>query len=254
MNAITTSHRVGQIVAEHPHVARVFEELNIDYCCGGKRPLIEVCRERGLDAGQLVERLVGLPEPANEPQEKDWTTATLAELCDHIVHEHHDYLREELPRLTAIIAKVVHAHGARDSKLAEVQKVFAALRNELEPHMIKEEIVLFPSIRALEARSEALPFPFGSLANPIRVMISDHDHAGDDLARLRELTGDYVPPASACNTYRVMLDGLATLERDMHQHVHKENNILFPRAIALEQRLGTDQQAAAEFGCGCAHA
>lgn len=233
MSPIQPSSTVGQIVAERPELARVFEELQIDYCCGGKRSLDEVCRERGLVVGELIDRLSAVsPASASE----DWQTASLSALCDNIQRAHHDYLRRELPRLTGIIAKVVNAHGATHPELAEVQDVFGQLRAELEPHMMKEERILFPAIRYLEAEG-ARQFPFGSLANPIRVMVSDHDQAGDALARLRQLTGNYAAPAGACNTYRVMLEGLAALERDMHEHVHKENNILFPRAVKLEDRL-----------------
>lgn len=250
MTAISSSATVGHIVAHRPHLARVFEELQIDYCCGGRRPLAEVCQERGLDVDELVQRLAAT-ESAAATSEPDWTAVPLAELCDNIERTHHDYLRRELPRLTAIIAKVVNAHGANHPELASVQATFAELRAELEPHMAKEECILFPSIRYLEAHRRATPFPFGSLANPIRVMISDHDHAGDALGRIRQLTCDYAVPEGACNTYRVMLEGLATLERDMHVHVHKENNILFPRAVELETSVGGADSTNHACGCHC---
>jgi regulator of cell morphogenesis and NO signaling len=199
----------------------------------------------------LVDRLIAARHSAPAATEPDWASASLAALCDNIVRAHHDFLRQELPRLAAIITKVVNAHGRNHPELARVQATFAELRAELEPHMMKEECVLFPSIRYLETQSRSTQFPFGSLANPIRVMIGDHDHAGDALAKLRELTDDYVPPVEACNTYRVMLEGLAALERDMHQHVHKENNILFPRALELEARLGGVNEAVHDCGCHC---
>lgn len=238
MIAISPSETVGRIVADSPRLSHIFEELQIDYCCGGKRLLNEVCRERQIDVDRLVERLIRAQTDPSSSADQRWVTAPLSELCDHIQKTHHDYLRRELPRLAAIIAKVVAAHGANHPELTDVQTVFAELRAELEPHMMKEECVLFPAIKDLEAQRQARQFPFGSLANPIRVMVSEHDHAGDALARLRQLTANYVPPSGACNTYRVMLEGLATLERDMHQHVHKENNILFPRAVELEAHLG----------------
>jgi regulator of cell morphogenesis and NO signaling len=249
VTAISSTTTVGRIVAQSPHLARLFEQWQIDYCCGGKRPLNVACQERGLDIQAVLTRL-----QEAEPQETsptDWTTAPLASLCENIERTHHDYLRRELPRLTAIIAKVVNAHGARHPELATVQQTFAELRAELEPHMVKEECVLFPSIRYLESTGQAVQFPFGSVANPIRVMVNEHDHTGDALERLRKLTGDYQPPPGACNTYRVMLEGLATLERDMHVHVHKENSILFPRAVELEGRLGGASEAAHECGCHC---
>lgn len=250
MVAITPFATVGRIVAEAPQLSRVFEELQIDYCCGGKRPLEDVCRERQIDVGQLVARLRQAEAAASVVPGETWLAAPLWELCEHIERTHHDYLRRELPRLDSIIAKVVDAHGANHPELAEVQAAFAELRAELEPHMMKEEGILFPSIRYLEANGKPMRFPFGSLTNPIRVMVGEHDHAGDALAQIRQLTSDYVPPTGACNTYRVMLEGLLTLERDMHQHVHKENNILFPRAVELEARVGTPSEAAHECGCG----
>jgi len=252
MITLTPSVTVGQAVAERPQLSCIFEELKIDYCCGGKRTLEEACRERGLDVGPLIERLEEAGSSAAEPSDCDWTERPLTELCDNIVRTHHDYLRCELPRLTAMIDKVLAAHGTTHPELAEVRATFACLRAELEPHMMKEECVLFPSIRYLEANGgQTAQFPFGSLANPIRVMVSEHDHAADALERLRELTAGYVPPTGACNTYRAMLEGLGTLERDMHRHVHKENSILFPRAVQLEDRLGRLSEGEPKCRSGC---
>jgi regulator of cell morphogenesis and NO signaling len=250
MDVISPATSVGRIVAEAPQLARVFEELQIDYCCGGSRSLEDVCQQRRIDVAQLIDRLSHAEKESSDSLGEAWAAAPLASLCEHIERTHHDYLRRELPRLATIIAKVVEAHGAAHPELADVQSAFTELRSELEPHMMKEECILFPSIRYLEANGQAMQFPFGSLANPIRVMVTEHEHAGDSLARLRQLTADYVPPADACNTYCVMLEGLSTLERDMHQHVHKENNILFPRAVALETSLGGAGDAAQECG-GC---
>jgi regulator of cell morphogenesis and NO signaling len=248
---IQPSATVGQIVAEFPQLSRIFEDLKIDYCCGGKRPLDEVCYERGLDVEQLATRLNEAVISSPAAVGTRWNTARLSDLCDDIQHTHHDYLRSELPRLSANIAKVVKAHGESRPELARVAETFAELRAELEPHMMKEECILFPSIRYLEGNGRATQFPFGSLSNPIRVMVSEHDHAGDALARLRELTDGYAVPTGACNTYRVMLDALETLEKDMHQHVHKENNILFPRAVELENRLGGASNLPNECSCTC---
>jgi regulator of cell morphogenesis and NO signaling len=245
------SATVGQIVAESPQLARVFEDLEIDYCCGGKRPLVDVCRERGIDPNAFVVTLADMAAKSPAADATAWNTAPLAALCDDIQHAHHDYLRKELPRLSVIIAKVVKAHGQHHPELAGVEATFTELRAELEPHMMKEECILFPSIRYLETNGRAMQFPFGSLSNPIRVMVSEHDHAGDALARLRKLTRGYEVPLGACNTYRVMLESLAALERDMHLHVHKENNILFPRAAELEARLRGGETALNECGVHC---
>jgi regulator of cell morphogenesis and NO signaling len=161
----------------------------------------------------------------------------MTELADHIEQTHHAYLREELPRLTGLVGKIREVHGERHPKLVEVQRVFLGLRDELMMHMMKEEQVLFPMIRQMEASDNEPSFDCGSVDNPIRVMEHEHDNAGNALARLNELTGGYLPPADACNTYRATLSGLQELELDLHLHIHKENNILFPRASEREKLL-----------------
>jgi regulator of cell morphogenesis and NO signaling len=180
-----------------------------------------------------------------EPTE-DWTQASLATLCNHIEQTHHAYLRTELPRLTTLIAKLVDAHGEAHPELPKVQHEFAALRGELEPHMFKEEQVLFPAIRRLEQVKTPPTFPFGTVANPIRMMEHEHDNAGNGLAHIRELTCEYRVPADACNTYRAALHGLSELELDLHQHIHKENNLLFPRAMEMERSLSGRRESPAD--------
>jgi regulator of cell morphogenesis and NO signaling len=159
---------------------------------------------------------------------------TLTELADHIEATHHAYLKEELPRLDSMTEKVARVHGEHEPRLAQTRQAFLALKAELEPHMMKEERILFPIIRQLEQADGPLQFHCGSVANPIRQMEHEHDQAGNALAILSESTDRYTPPDWACNTYRAMLDSLARLESDMHQHVHKENNVLFPKAIRME--------------------
>jgi regulator of cell morphogenesis and NO signaling len=226
---------VGQLVAKRPGLSRVFGELQIDYCCGGNRKLGDVCAEMGLDAEAVVEKLrAASSEKANGP---NCLELSLADLCDHIEQTHHAYLKTELPRLGEMVDKVARVHGERHPKLVDVRKVFVGLRTEMETHMMKEEQVLFPAIRRIEASSTPVQLPFGSVGNPIHCMINEHESAGNALAKIRELTAGYEPPVDACNTYRAMLDGLHGVETDMHDHVHKENNILFPRAIAAESQL-----------------
>jgi regulator of cell morphogenesis and NO signaling len=224
---------VGTIVARHPATARVFENYSIDYCCQGNRKLREACQEKQLELDKVTADLENCLT-RDEHNNSSWLDRSLTELCDHIERQHHDYLRTELPRLTGLIEKVVNAHGVKDSRLDEVAKHFRRLRSELEPHMMKEEGILFPAIRQMESAGQAQEFPFGSVNNPILCMVDEHEAAGDELKILRELTDDYLPPHDACPTWRVLLDSLAQLELDMHQHVHKENSILFPRAQALE--------------------
>lgn len=239
MSTIGAGKTVGELVAERPSRARVFEQLGIDYCCGGKQTLSAACEEKGLD-GQTVVQVLKAVEAEQQTRiadSTDWTQASLAALCNHIEETHHRYLRADLPRIASLMDKVVGAHGERHPSLHQLRETFAALSDELQRHLRKEEQVLFPAIRQLEgATDREVGFPFGSVANPIRAMEAEHDSAGQALAMMRQLTNDYTPPADACNSYRAMLDALQQLERDLHQHIHKENNILFPRAIDLEQR------------------
>lgn len=233
MTQVDLNSSVGNWVAAHPQTSRIFEALRIEFCCGGGKSLEQACWDRGLDPNQVMQQLEqAITENAESTE--NWLDAPLTELCDHIEQTHHAYLKDELPRLMKMVAKVVEAHGESHPELATVQEVFASLRSELEPHMFKEERVLFPAIRQLEQSADDPSFPFGTVANPIRMMEQEHDNAGYALSRLHTLTRDYQVPEDACNTYRAMLAGLRHLERDMHRHVHKENSILFPRAIELE--------------------
>lgn len=235
MKAITTQQTVGEIVTESPGLARAFESLGIDYCCGGKKTLAQACSQKGLEP-QVV--LFTLREKARAGTKRDAavdvSSMSLTELADHIEQTHHAYLHEELPRIAAMTLKVAAVHGDKDPRLKQVQETFRAMALELWNHMYKEEECLFPMIRQLEARKGSASPRCGTVANPIRQMEVEHDDAGLALERLRELTDGYVPPKWACRTYRGLLAALAYLERDMHAHVHKENNILFPRAIQLE--------------------
>ena len=231
MSTIAPDTHVAALVLEEPGRARVFERFGIDYCCGGKTPLATACAERGLDVGAVI---AALEEPRDiEPEDVDWTSVPVAELCAHIVDRHHAYLREELPLLGQLVDKVARAHGGSHPELIDVNSTFAALADELEQHMVKEEQVLFPACLALEEGAGG-DFPFGSVETPIGMMLHEHDEVAAALARLRDLTDGFDVPADACNSYRAMLDRLRVLETDTHRHVHEENNILFPRAIALE--------------------
>ena len=236
MSTLNAESTVAQWVAERPRTADVFEELKVDYCSEGAVPLSQACEAKQLDTSTVLSRLNEAGSGGGQNREENWLGSGLGELCDHIEATHHAYLRSALPRLTERIAKVVAAHGANHPKLRELQQVFSALRAELEPHMMKEEQILFPAIRQLESASLRPEFPFGTVADPIGMMEHEHDVAGKALAQIRALTDDFQPPDDACNTYRVMLDSLQTLERDLHQHIHKENNILFPRSLQLNAK------------------
>jgi regulator of cell morphogenesis and NO signaling len=238
MSSTLIESTVGQLVVERPSRARIFEKLGIDYCCGGKKPLGQAIAEKGLESQKVVAELEHeLAGHGRDPKERDWSTASLTDLCDHIETTHHQYLKEELPRLQFLTNKVAQRHGDHRPELVEIHRIFLALQEEMISHMMKEERVLFPICRKLD-NAEALPATHcGSIGNPITQMLHEHDDAGAALARIRELSGDYTPPADACNTYRATFDALHQLERDMHQHVHLENNILFPKAQKMEKLL-----------------
>jgi regulator of cell morphogenesis and NO signaling len=224
---------VGQLVVERPSRARVFERLGIDFCCGGKKPLTQACREKGLDPEEVLR---ALDEGGPDAGAADVSSMTLIQLCDHIEQTHHALLKAELPHLEAISRRVAGVHGEAHPWTLELAQVLSGFAEELGSHMFKEERILFPWIRALEAAGgRADAHCAGSISNPIRMMEYEHDAAGQALARMRELSGGFAPPAGACNTFIALLDGVARVEADMHQHVHKENNILFPRAAALER-------------------
>jgi regulator of cell morphogenesis and NO signaling len=231
MSAIATDTHVADLVLEEPSRARVFERYDIDSCCGGKTPLSTACADRGLDLD--VVRAAPGESRGDGADEADWQAAPVAELCAHIVDHHHAYLHDELPRLRLLVEKVARAHGDAHPELIDVATTFDGLADELEEHMAKEEHVLFPACVALD---EGAPggFAFGSVESPIRAMLHEHDEVAVGLKRIRALTKAYEAPEDACNSYRALLDRLQTLEADTHRHVHEENNILFPRALALE--------------------
>jgi regulator of cell morphogenesis and NO signaling len=216
---------VGQLVAERPGRARVFEEFDIDYCCGGKRTLGEACVRRGVDPKLVVQRLEAVDAGPDEP-ERNWDDASISELCDHIVETHHEFLRRELPRLSYLIQKIARVHGERHPELLELLATYQPFARDLGRHMDKEEQVLFPFMKRL-AREEIAPSP--AILGPMRMMEAEHDEAGIALADMRRITNGFRAPADACNTYRAAFAGLHELEQDMHRHVHLENNVLFPR-------------------------
>ena len=228
---------LGDLVVAHPALARVFERLGLDYCCGGKQTLAAACTRRGLDPATVAATLDGaLAALDAAPAEIDPATLTLTALADHIEGTHHAYVRVELPRLVELAERVARKHTHRDPRLADVLHTTVMLADEMMSHMAKEELVLFPFVRQLEAGARDGDFHCGSIANPIRQMEAEHEAAGGMLARLRELTNGFTPDAESCNSHRALLAGLAEFEADLHRHVHKENNLLFPRALARGAR------------------
>jgi regulator of cell morphogenesis and NO signaling len=236
---ITQEKTVGEVVAQVPGAARVFEKYQIDYCCGGKHPVGSACRERGIALQTLAQELEHVATPKNERDVIDWNTASLRDLIGHILLRHHAYLRSEFPRIGDLFAKVVSAHSERQPVLFLVRDIFKVLRDELESHMMKEELILFPAIGKLEAASVAgVRAPMCSIEQPIARMEHEHEMAGRAIAEMRHLTGDYAIPQEACNAYRALFAALMKLETDLHRHIHLENNILFPRAAQLQSTIG----------------
>lgn len=230
---------VGAVVAERLGRGRVFERLGIDYCCHGATPLAEACAGRSLDVDRVMAEIAesDLREPKEDLGQIDYSAMAAGELADHIVETHHAFLRSELPRLSELMGRVAVAHGGRHPELTELGSTFSDLRQELESHMIKEERILFPLIKQLESARAPFPIHCGTVENPIRVMEHEHATVGTALQRIRELTGNHLAPADGCASFKALYDGLARLETNLHHHIHKENNILFPRAAVLESAL-----------------
>jgi regulator of cell morphogenesis and NO signaling len=229
--SISLDTPVAQLVTDRPARARIFERLGIDYCCGGDHALATACRKQDLDPETVAQMLDAATDASALTDTRDWTDAPLADLIDHIVDTHHDYLRRELPRLERLLTRVTEAHGAEVSWLNPTLEVFQTLKLDLETHMVSEEERVFPSIRSLAATDATADDPLDE--DGIEKMIREHDDTGTALERLRELTNGFTPPENACPKFRAAMDGLHELEKDIHQHVHKENNVLFPRARFL---------------------
>jgi regulator of cell morphogenesis and NO signaling len=236
---VDTKKTVGELAVEIPSATRVFEKLGIDYCCGGQKTLGEACSAAKLPVEKVIENLAAAESSRlGSPSARDWSKESLSDLISHIVSTHHAYVRNELPRVGMLAAKVAAKHGPTHPETVEVQAIFNGLAEELTMHLMKEEQVLFPAIERMEEakieKRPAMPPPFGTVQNPIRMMVQEHDSAGDALREIRRLTGDYKAPDDACGSYKALYQGILEFEADLHQHIHLENNILFPRAVAME--------------------
>ncbi len=229
MMQIDPREQLGQLVAARPARARVLESFGLDYCCGGRRSLAEACASAGVQLDQVLGELARTDEAPGAGDGADWRSASLGNLTDHIVATHHVFLRREMPRLAQLFDKVAAVHGARHPELLRMQRVYGAFVDEMYAHLSKEENILFPMIQQLEDHG-AGEFHCGSIANPIRVMLMEHDSAADSLHELRETSAGFQPPADACESFSALYAGLAELEADTHRHIHLENNVLFPRA------------------------
>jgi regulator of cell morphogenesis and NO signaling len=228
---------VRELALEIPNATRVFETLGIDYCCGGRKPLEEACNAKNLSLEEVIGKLESAAQPSAAPRE-NWQAGSLAELIDHIVGTHHKFTREEIARLKPLLDKVCQVHGANHPELLTIRDIFQALSQELTMHLMKEEMVLFPYIVRMEEsvleNEPVLPAPFGTVENPVRAMMAEHDGAGEALRKMRELSDGYAAPTEACISYRTLYQALEGFEADLHHHIHLENNILFPRALDME--------------------
>lgn len=240
MTVLDSSKTVAEIAADSLAAVKLFERHGIDYCCGGKRPLLAVCEEKGLDYNKIESELRAAMDAGNGSG-RDWNTAPLGELVDHIVTTHHNYLRREMPGIAARLEKVYRVYNQRyGTTFPGLPEVYEAMEEELLSHIMKEERILFPAIKAYAEAADSgqplPPSPFGTVANPIRMMESEHEETGQALGKIREITGEYAIPDYACVTYRALIAGFKEMEEDIHMHIHLENNILFPRVLELEAK------------------
>jgi|SRR5581483_11326293 len=238
--SVSTAKTVREVALEFPQATRIFEKLGIDYCCGGNKSLDEACAASNLSVDQVLDSLEMAEQAARADQkERDWQVEPLAEVIAHINSTHHKYTREEIARLRPLLDKVYSVHGKNHSELEQVRASFQGLAQELTTHMMKEEMVLFPYIVRMEEaviqKEPVLPPPFGSVENPVAMMMHEHDAAGEALRTMRQASAGYTPPGDACISYQTLCKALADFEADLHQHIHLENNILFPRAVAMER-------------------
>ena len=233
---VTATKTVRELAVEIPNATRVFEKLGIDYCCGGHKSLEEACASANTPIDRVLLALEqGIDASVPKP-ERDWNTLPIGELVDHIVAKHHTYVKSEVPRLQALISKVVGVHGQNHPELKQVQDAFGELAAELTSHLTKEEMILFPYLKQMGSGKGCGTSCFGTVQNPIRMMMFEHDNAGAKLREMRQATSDYTLPQDACFSYGTLFSALQDFEADLHQHIHLENNILFPRAIAAEQQ------------------
>lgn len=225
---------IAELVTEDFKRASIFKKYGIDFCCGGKKKLEQVCEQKALDSETIINELKALD---SSEKTEDWNSWSLEKLADYIVTKHHAYVNEQMPIIHAFLSKVSKVHGHAYPEVVGSLQLFESLMRELEGHMMKEESILFPYIKELASGKNIITPPFGSVQNPIRMMELEHDEAGDIMKHIAKNTENYTPPPSACNTFKAAYHQLHEFEKDLHQHIHLENNILFPKAIELEKQI-----------------
>jgi regulator of cell morphogenesis and NO signaling len=254
-NNMNIQETIGSIVADDYRTAVVFSKFNIDFCCKGGRSIAEACAEKGINPSLVVEAIMEIRNAAPFPGESDMQRWSATELAEYVEKTHHRYVRETQPILSAYLKKLAAVHGDRHSELREIYALFQESTVELLNHMIKEETILFPAIKRMESminngKLMEKPFFFGTVENPIAMMRHEHVAEGERFAHIATLSHNYTPPEDACNTYKVAFAKLKEFEADLHRHIHLENNILFHKAIALEQKLSVEPEP--EYtSCSC---
>lgn len=237
---MTGNTKVGQIAASGTAAARILEEAGVDYCCGGQNSLHDACLHAGVPAEEVLQRLRE-NKAAVGSEDANWQAATLCDLTAHIRNRHHSYVRDAIERVEPLLAKVKAKHGQNHPEIAEIERIFQQVAREMIMHMQKEEQILFPYIDAVERAAvgggRVEPPFFQTMRNPIHVMMRDHDSSADLLRQIRKASADYKPPQDACMSFQHLYAELHDFEADLHQHVHLENNILFPRAVEMEDSL-----------------
>ena len=233
---ITKNNIVGEVVAKDYRAASIFKSHKIDFCCKGNRSIADVCETAEMDTNQLIEEL-NQATAKTEQQTTDFKSWDNDLLADYIEKKHHRYVEKKIPELKAYLSKLSKVHGERHPELIEIEQLFTASAHELLSHMKKEEKVLFPYVRTMAANAQAKQPNFGTVQNPIKMMMQEHDTEGERFRNISLLSNNYTPPSDACTTYKVAFELLKEFEEDLHLHIHLENNILFPKAIEAEQKL-----------------
>ncbi len=234
---LTQETNIGQLVADNYRTASVFKKNNIDFCCNGNRTISEVCQSQGLDSNYLITQLENVMN-VGQNNTNDYNSWPLDLLADYIEKKHHRYVESKIPEIIPFLDKIIRVHGGHHPELLEVGKLFNESAAELSAHMKKEELILFPFIRKMvqaSQRNETVQASFGTVENPIQMMMHEHDTEGERFRKIAALTNNYTPPADGCNTYRITLAMIQEFEDDLHLHIHLENNILFPKSIAFEK-------------------
>ncbi|MCB0713737.1 MAG: iron-sulfur cluster repair di-iron protein [Ignavibacteriae bacterium] len=242
---VAPNSTVREVVAEDFRTAAIFQKYGLDFCCGGGATIERSCQKKGVNADLLIAELRGVMEgrSAEEPRFNQWSVDLL---INYILQNHHSYIRSVLPTILGHAEKVARVHGGANPSLVEVAEKFRGIAEDMTSHIAKEERILFPYIQYLSqvdsAEKEIQAPSFGSVQNPIQMMEVEHQLAGDEMEEMRRLTNNYTPPAEACTTYRVLFQELQEFEQDLHRHIHLENNILFPKAIQLEQSIQREDE------------